>query len=80
MEQRRPPNLLEADVREFSDARIFHIIGSGYGLMPAYDGNLPVDDRWAVVAYLRALQLSQAVSLDALPADVGRRAAEALPQ
>jgi hypothetical protein len=47
--------------------------------MPAYDRNLPAGDRWAVVAYVRALQLSQAVALDALPPDVRRRAEEALP-
>ena len=44
--------------------------------MPSYERDLPTDDRWAVVAYLRALQLRQAVSLDALPGDV-RRLAEA---
>jgi hypothetical protein len=42
--------------------------------MPAYDRNLGIEDRWAVVAYLRALQLSRAVSLDALPADLRRQA------
>ena len=76
MDQRKPPDLMVADVRGFSDGRIFRVIGAGYGLMPAYDRNLEVEDRWAVVAYLRALQLSQAVSLDALPADL-RRLAEA---
>jgi cytochrome c553 len=74
MDQRKPPDLMEADVREFSDGRIFHIISAGYGLMPAYDRNLGIEDRWAVVAYLRALQLSRAVSLDALPADLRRQA------
>lgn len=78
MDQRRPPDLLEAGVREFSDGRIFRIIGVGYGLMPAYEGHLSVDERWAVVAYVRALQLSQAVELDALPAPLRRQAEEAL--
>lgn len=79
MDQRKPPDLLAAGVRAFSDGRIFRVIGGGYGLMPAYDGALSVDDRWATVAYLRALQLSQAVALDALPPDLRRRAEEALP-
>jgi mono/diheme cytochrome c family protein len=78
MDQRRPPDLLAADVREFSDGRIFRIIGAGYGLMPSYAAHLSVDDRWAVVAYLRALQLSQAVALDALPAPLRQHAEEAL--
>ena len=59
MDQRRPPDLLEDEVRAFSDGRIFRIIGGGYGLMPAYERQVAVADRWAIVAYLRALQLSQ---------------------
>lgn len=76
MDQRKPPDLLTAGARGFSDGRIFRVIGEGYGLMPKYDRDLGLEDRWAVVAYLRALQLSQQVSLDALPADL-RRIAEA---
>ena len=36
--------------------------------MRSYAGELPIADRWAVVAYVQALQLSQRVDLDALPA------------
>jgi mono/diheme cytochrome c family protein len=74
MEQRRPPNLLDAEVRGFSAGRIFRIITRGYGLMPSYERDLRAGDRWAVVAYLRALQLRQAVSLDALPRNLRRQA------
>jgi mono/diheme cytochrome c family protein len=74
MDRRRPPNLLEAEVRGYAAGRIFRIITRGYGLMPAYERNLPVDDRWAVIAYLHALQLRQAVSLDALPRNLRRQA------
>ena len=74
MEQRKPPNLLDAEVRGFSAGRIFRIITRGYGLMPSYERDLGAGDRWAVVAYLRALQLGQAVSLDALPRNLRRQA------
>ena len=74
MEQRRPRDLLVEEVRGFTAGRIFRIITRGYGLMPSYERDLGAQERWAVVAYLRALQLRQAVSLDALPHDLRRRA------
>jgi hypothetical protein len=46
--------------------------------MPSYGEELSVDDRWAVVFYLRALQLSQGVRLRELPAPVRREAETAL--
>ncbi|HEY7374836.1 MAG TPA: cytochrome c [Polyangia bacterium] len=79
MDQRKPPDLLSAGVRAFSDGRIFRVIGAGYGLMPAYGRELAAEERWAVVAYLRALELSQAVRLDALPPELRRAAERALP-
>ena len=45
----------------------FDVITNGAGAMYAYDSRISVEDRWRVVAYIRALQLSQSVSLDALP-------------
>jgi hypothetical protein len=44
----------------------FNVISNGYGAMPDYSAQLTVEDRWAVVAYIRALQLSQ----NAKPTDV----------
>jgi mono/diheme cytochrome c family protein len=44
----------------------FYVMTNGYGAMPDYAAQLSVEDRWAVVAYIRALQLSQ----DAKPGDV----------
>jgi mono/diheme cytochrome c family protein len=51
-----PPSLLDRRERDFSDARIFHIITSGQNVMPSYAWQLPPADRWAVVHYVRALQ------------------------
>ena len=52
-----------------ADGEIFNTITHGKGLMGAYGPLMPVEDRWAVVSYLRALQLSWLGSVDDLPAD-----------
>ncbi len=45
----------------------YDVVTNGYGLMSSYSKQLSIDDRWAVVAYLRALQLSQTARLEELP-------------
>lgn len=56
-----PPtaNLVDGRVSALPDGKIFHTIGNGQGLMGSYSGNVSVEDRWAIVAYVRALQKSQ---------------------
>ncbi len=78
MSLRKPPSLVDDPVRSFPPGRVFQVISDGYGLMPSYASALVVDERWAVVAYLRALTLSAHVTLDTLPAAERRRAEEAL--
>jgi len=51
------------------DGEVFNTISNGKGLMGAYGPMLGTEDRWAVVAYLRALQLSRLGTADDLPAD-----------
>ena len=54
---RKPPSLLTDLIKGYPDGRIFHIITEGQGLMGAYIYQLPkIDDRWAVVNYIRSLQ------------------------
>lgn len=72
MELRAPPSLLSPRVRELPDGAVYRVIREGYGLMPSYAADLGVEERWAVVAYLRALQWSQGVPADELP-DAMRR-------
>lgn len=67
MALRKPANLLDAPYLDYPPGRIFSTITSGYGLMRSYAGELPADDRWAVVAYVQALQLSQHLALGDLP-------------
>jgi mono/diheme cytochrome c family protein len=70
MELRRPPSLHEARIRDLAPGRVFEIVSVGYGLMPSLAALLDVDERWAVIAYLDALRLSQAAPVAALPATV----------
>jgi hypothetical protein len=50
-----------------------NVMTEGFGVMPSYAAQVPVDDRWAIAAYIRALQYSQNARLAELPPDVRRR-------
>jgi len=70
MTLRKPPSLVEPLIRAYPPGRIFRVITFGYGLMPSYRSHLSVPDRWAVIAYVRALQLASGTKLVDLPAPV----------
>lgn len=63
---RRPPSLFEPRLLESADGYLYDVIANGYGVMPAYRAQVTLPDRWAIVAYLRALQLSQHANVDQL--------------
>ena len=48
--------------------QLFNIVSYGINTMPAYRHQVPVEDRWALVAWIRALQFSQAVNITSIPA------------
>lgn len=75
----RPSDLRSDRVREEPPGYIFDVITDGFGAMPDYEDQIPVPDRWAIVAYLRALQLSQSASMADVPANVKDQLA-GLPQ
>jgi mono/diheme cytochrome c family protein len=50
-----------------NDGEIFNTIGNGKNTMLGYAAQIPVEDRWAIAAYIRALQLSQEAPLADLP-------------
>ncbi len=62
----RPPSYHIPRLRQAPVGRLFAVITEGYGSMPSYAGQIPVEDRWAIVAYLRALQASQHFPMDGL--------------
>lgn len=65
-----PPNFHTDQVRQYPDGHFFQVISNGIRNMPAYGPQIAVKDRWAIVAYVRALQRSQHAKLDDLPEDV----------
>jgi len=54
-------------IRKMSDGEIFNTITNGKNTMNAYGPNIPVHDRWAIIAYLRALQRSQNATVADVP-------------
>lgn len=54
-------------VRERPAGHIFNTISNGIRNMPAYGPQIPVEDRWAIVAYVRALQRSRDAKISDLP-------------
>jgi len=69
MSLRPPPSLVGPPVPARPDGYLFLVATEGFGLMPGYAAELTVEDRWAVVAYLRALQLSQRARIEDAPPD-----------
>ena len=65
-----PPSNMHQDTLyadKYPDGKLFSTISNGIRKMPGYAGQINVKDRWAVVAYVRALQRSQNASLDLVP-------------
>ncbi len=70
-----PPASLHTDpVRQQAVGQLFHSITNGVRKMPAYGSQISVEDRWAIVLYIRALQRSQ----NASPEDVPRSELETM--
>lgn len=66
---RTPPSFHDPDLREEPAGYYFVTITDGTRVMPSYASRIPVEDRWAIVAYIRALQLSQGADVSTLPAE-----------
>jgi mono/diheme cytochrome c family protein len=67
---KRPPSYHESRLRQVPNGYIFDVITNGFGAMMNYSAQIPVRDRWAIVAYVRALQLSRNAKMADLPPDV----------
>jgi hypothetical protein len=63
-------NLHDPRIVRLSDGELFSVITHGRNLMGPYGGIVDVPDRWAIIAYLRALQLSRLGSVEDVPADL----------
>lgn len=78
MALRPPPSLHEPRIRALPDVRLLRVVEEGYGLMPGYGKVLSAQEQWAVLFYVRALQTSQHVELEALPPQLRERTRAAL--
>jgi len=65
-----PPDFSQDRVREMPVGQFANIIAKGVRTMPSYAAQIPAEDRWAIAAYVRVLQISQGATLDQVPADV----------
>ena len=65
---KRPPTFHSDQARQLPPGFFFDVITNGFGAMADYSAQVPVRDRWAIVAYIRALQLSQHATLEDVPA------------
>jgi mono/diheme cytochrome c family protein len=65
---RRPPSIHIDRLRESPPGHFFDVITNGFGAMPDYASQIDAEDRWAIVAYVRALQLSAHATLADVPA------------
>ena len=64
----KQPNSFHDDrLRTMAPGYFFDVMTNGFGVMPSYAAQIPVDDRWAIAAYIRALQLSQHATLADVP-------------
>lgn len=68
-----PPSYHSDRLRNAPAGHFFDVITNGYGAMFSYADRVPVPDRWAIIAYIRALQKSQHVRYDELPAELRKR-------
>jgi mono/diheme cytochrome c family protein len=66
---RKPPSYHIDRLRTVPNGYIYDVISNGFGAMPDYAAQVAPRDRWAIVAYIRALQLSQNASLNDVPAE-----------
>ena len=66
---RRPPSLHEPRLQNAPAGYFFDVITNGFGAMPDYAAQISPEDRWKIIAYIRALQLSQRANIADVPVD-----------
>jgi mono/diheme cytochrome c family protein len=66
---KRPASYHDDRLRNMPIGYFYDVITNGFGQMPDYAAQVTPADRWAIAAYIRALQLSQGASVDDVPAD-----------
>jgi mono/diheme cytochrome c family protein len=75
---RVPPSYHTERLRKAPLGYFFDVMTNGFGAMPEYASQIPPVDRWSIVAYIRALQLSQGATMKDVPA--GQKVPSAAPE
>ena len=73
---RAPSSFHDERLRTAAPGHYFDAITNGFGVMIDYSDRIDARDRWRIVAYIRALQLSQYAPIEEVPADIRRRLEE----
>lgn len=66
---RQPPSYHIERLKTAPVGHFFDVVTNGFGAMPSYASRVAVDDRWRIISYIRALQLSTDASVNDVPAD-----------
>ncbi len=75
----QPTSYMDQRLLESPIGYFFDVMTNGFGRMYGYASRIPVEDRWAIAAYVRTLQLSQNATPDLLPPDVLTQARQPRP-
>ena len=67
---KHPPSYHDGQVRKETNGYYYDVITNGFGAMMGYSAQIPPSDRWAIIAYVRALQLSRNIPVSQLPAEL----------
>ena len=67
---KHPPSYHQERLRNVPNGYLYDVVANGFGAMYGYSAQIPPRDRWAIVAYLRALQLSRNAPVEQLPAEL----------
>jgi len=67
---KHPPSYHDPRLRQVPNGYLYDVITNGFGGMLSYSAQIPPSDRWAIIAYVRALQLSRNAPVSELPPDV----------
>ena len=77
---KQPESLLAERLHQTQDGYFYDVISNGFGQMSSYASQIKPEDRWAIVAYVRALQLSRRVPAEMLTDAERQRLATPSPE
>jgi mono/diheme cytochrome c family protein len=70
---KHPPSYHQERLRQVPNGYLYDVVTNGFGAMYGYSAQIPPRDRWAIIAYLRALQLSRNAPVAELPPDLRQK-------